>query len=81
MVIPELVARVTLLGPGNKVVARLGDDIQRVSAAKQRSIRSNETLWRNGKFVHPHDACFDGQGNIFVAEWVGSGRVTKLTRV
>lgn len=80
MVVPELVARVTLLGPDNKVVARLGDDIPRVTADKKRAIRSNESLWRDGKFVHPHDACFDGRGNIFVAEWVGSGRVTKLTR-
>jgi hypothetical protein len=28
-----------------------------------------------------HDACFDKDGNIIVAEWVQSGRVTKLRRV
>ena len=81
MVVPELMARVTLLGPDNKVVARLGTDVERVGADKKRAIRSNEKLWRDGRFVHPHDACFDADGNIFVAEWVGSGRVTKLTRV
>jgi len=32
-------------------------------------------------FVHPHDACFDAEGNIFVAEWVNGGRITKLTRL
>ena len=34
-----------------------------------------------GKFLHPHDACFDADGNIFVAEWVASGRITKLRRL
>ncbi|HVJ69698.1 MAG TPA: hypothetical protein VM510_17100, partial [Caulifigura sp.] len=29
----------------------------------------------------PHDACFDPQGNIYVAEWVATGRVSKLKRV
>jgi len=30
--------------------------------------------------VHPHDACFDSDGNLFVAEWVSAGRITKLRR-
>jgi hypothetical protein len=34
-----------------------------------------------GKFVAPHGACFDHNGNIFVVEWVEIGRVTKLRRV
>jgi hypothetical protein len=37
--------------------------------------------WVSGKFLHPHDACFDAAGNIFVAEWVNTGRVTKLRKV
>jgi hypothetical protein len=45
------------------------------------NIRTDEAKWQNGKFVHPHDACFDADGNIFVAEWVATGRVTKLRRV
>lgn len=28
-----------------------------------------------------HDACFDKNGDIFVAEWVETGRITKLTRM
>jgi hypothetical protein len=31
--------------------------------------------------VHPHDACFAPNGDIFVAEWVATGRITKLERV
>ena len=34
-----------------------------------------------GKFVAPHGACFDHEGNIFVVEWVEIGRVTKLRRL
>ena len=44
------------------------------------TIRTDESKWEQGKFVHPHDACFDRDGNIYVAEWVATGRITKLTR-
>ncbi len=85
MVIPELVARVSLLDDKNQVVATLGDDIQRVVADRDANngfvIRTREDQWQQGKFVHPHDACFDADGNIFVAEWVNSGRITRLKRV
>ena len=79
MVIPELHARVTILNGKNEVVARLGDDVKRVTSVK--NIRGDRTKWIDGKFVHPHDACFDAQGSIFVAEWVSGGRVTKLTHI
>lgn len=85
MVVPELVARTTLLDKDNKVIAHLGTDSQRIQKDKADTggfnIRTDEAQWENGKFVHPHDACFDADGNIFVAEWVATGRVTKLTRL
>ena len=81
LLVPELVARVSLLGKDNKVVAHLGDDVARIEADSKRTIRGDESTWKTGKFVHPHDACFDQEGSIFVAEWVGTGRVTKLTRI
>ncbi|MCH7752339.1 MAG: hypothetical protein IH898_09330 [Planctomycetes bacterium] len=85
LLVPELVARVTLLGKNNEVLVHLGTDSERIVADKQESgkyaIRSDELRWRPGKFVHPHDACFDRHGNIFVAEWVGTGRVSKLRRL
>ena len=34
-----------------------------------------------GRFVCPHGACFDSEGNIFVVEWVEIGRVTFLKKV
>ncbi len=81
LVVPELFARVTLLDAKNQVVARLGDDAEHIRGDQKREIRANPTLWQEGKFVHPHDACFDGEGNIFVAEWVGTGRVSRLERL
>jgi hypothetical protein len=81
MVVPELFARVTILDEKNRVVARLGDDSQRIRADGKHQIRRDPTRWQAGRFVHPHDACFDHEGNIFVAEWVGSGRVSKLRRL
>lgn len=81
LLVPELHARVTLLNESNKVVARLGADVKRITGQGKKNIRGNEKLWNDGRFVHPHDACFDQEGNIHVAEWVHSGRVTKLTKV
>ena len=81
MVVPELMARVTLLGPDGTVVARLGDDTERIGEDKEFAIRKDPSRWLGGRFIHPHDACFDHQGNIIVAEWVGTGRVSKLIRV
>lgn len=79
MLVPELNARVTLLGPKNEVVAHLGSDVERIVA--NGDIRNHEDQWIDGKFVRPHDACFDNHGNIFVAEWVSTGRISKLTKV
>ncbi len=85
MLVPELVARVTLLDKNNNVIVHLGTDSERIladkSATKNFSIRANPSRWQPGKFIHPHDACFDTDGNIFVAEWVDGGRVTKLRRL
>ncbi|MFL2484403.1 MAG: hypothetical protein ACJ0KA_08700 [Verrucomicrobiales bacterium] len=80
LLVPELHARVTLLDDKNKVVARLGDDVERVTK-KVKGVRNDSKKWIPGKFVHPHDACFDQDGNIFVAEWVSTGRVSRLRRL
>ena len=79
MVVPELKSCVTLLDEKNKVVARLGRAVARLDEIK--NLRSQPDQWRDGEFVHPHDACFTPAGDIFVAEWVATGRVTKLERV
>lgn len=80
LLIPELHARITLLNAKNEVVARLGDDVERVTK-KVKNVRGDSKKWLDGKFVHPHDACFTPDGDIFVAEWVATGRITKLKRL
>lgn len=84
LLVPDLHARVMLLNSQNKVVANLGLDegwTAQVLEGKPFRIRMEPSSWPAGKFVHPHDACFDKDGNIFVAEWVDAGRITKLKRV
>lgn len=79
MLVPELHARVTLLDKDYNAVARLGDDVDRIKS--ENGIRNDEAKWQAGKFVHPHDACFTPSGDIFVAEWVATGRVTRLKKL
>ena len=82
MVVPDLHCRITLLDKANNVITHLGDDeAWRKKALEQFKMRSQPDQWQPGKFVHPHDACFDEQGNIIVAEWVRTGRVTKLRKL
>lgn len=81
MVVPELLGRVSLLGRDLQVVARLGDNAAAIRADTSFAIRNDPSRWKPGYFVHPHDACFAPDGSIFVAEWVATGRVTKLQRL
>lgn len=83
MLVPDLGARVTLLDGKDNVLVHLGgDEAWRAEVMKDnRKMRSQPERWVAGKFVHPHDACFDADGNILVAEWVATGRVTKLRRL
>jgi len=77
-VVPDLGARVTLLDRDNNVIENLGDDSQSKWGDTRKLSRDQFTP---GKFVCPHGACFDHEGNIFVVEWVEVGRVSKLRRV
>ena len=80
LLVPELHARITLLNEKNEIVARLGDDVERVTK-QVKGVRNDSKKWQQGKFVHPHDACFDSTGNIFVAEWVSTGRISRLNKL
>ena len=82
MMVPDLHCRITLLDKENNVIVHLGDDEQwRKVALDGFKMRGQREKWLPGKFIHPHDACFDKEGNIFVTEWVSTGRVTKLRKV
>ncbi|MFO1019714.1 MAG: peptidase [Planctomycetales bacterium] len=86
LLIPDLHARVTIMDKENNVITHLGYDpewTKEVLGTKEKpfAVRKDASRFVNGRFVHPHDACYDKDGNIFVVEWVTMGRVTKLVRL
>ena len=84
MLVPDLHARITLFDKNNKVITHLGYEeswTKQVLGGGKLTLRLDPKKYRPGRFVHPHDACFDKAGNIYVAEWVPRGRVTFLRKV
>jgi hypothetical protein len=88
LLVPDLHARVSIFDKDNKPIIHLGEDKawreKVVGSLTQKGVtpvRAKPEEWQPGKFVHPHDACYDKDGNIFVVEWVATGRVTWLRRV
>jgi hypothetical protein len=81
MMMPDLKAVVTLFDAKNQPLLQLGDG-QQPDGKTYEGIRNQErSAFTPGKFVAPHAACFDAEGNILVAEWVEVGRVTKLRKL
>lgn len=81
LLVPDLHARVSLFDKNNRLIVHLGHDpewTKQVLGDGKFPVRGNRSLWQAGKFIHPHDACFDRSGNIFVVEWVPGGRVNFL---
>ncbi|HTA41911.1 MAG TPA: twin-arginine translocation signal domain-containing protein [Bryobacteraceae bacterium] len=80
IVVPDLSGPVHILDKDNKVLVSMG-------AAKPDGPKNpprtteDRSSFVPGQFVNPHGAIFDRNGNIFVAEWVEIGRVTKLRKV
>jgi hypothetical protein len=76
LLIPDLESRVTIFDRNNKLIVHLGD------GNHYNGIRDKQReAFTPGKFVAPHSAYYDHDGNIFVVEWVEVGRVTKLRHV
>ena len=83
LLVPELRSRITVLGGDGQPVCVVGDDAEWRAAvgADGNALRRTPDKWQEGRLVHPHDACFDADGNILLAEWVATGRVSKLSPV
>lgn len=82
MLVPDLHARVTIMDANNQVIVHLGyDQAWTDKVLDNFQVRGDVSKWEAGRFIHPHDACYDKDGNIFVVEWVPTGRVTKLRKV
>ena len=80
VVVPDLQSKVVILDKRNHVIASLGDGEYSEDEADKLRVQDRSNFVP-GRFICPHSACFDHEGNIFVVEWVEVGRVTKLRRV
>jgi DNA-binding beta-propeller fold protein YncE len=78
LLVPDLHGRVSIFDRENKLVVHLGDNVDPAKRGRNDLAREG---WVEGQFVAPHGATWDSKGNIYVAEWVRVGRVTKLRRV
>ncbi len=84
LLVPDLHARVTILDKDNNLITHLGYDqswTDEVLGGGALKMRGTPDKWQSGRFIHPHDACYDRAGNIFVVEWVPTGRVSLLRKV
>lgn len=81
MLMPDLKAVVTLFNERNEPVVQLGDGRQPDGKTYEDLRTKDRSAFPAGKFIAPHAAAFDAHGNIYVAEWVEVGRVTRLRLV
>src|SRR6266571_784380 len=78
LAVADLQGRVTILGKDNKVITHLGDN---PDPAKRGKNGVPPEQWVDGQFISPHCPRWDARGNLYVAEWLSNGRITKLKRV
>ncbi|MEM7012765.1 MAG: twin-arginine translocation signal domain-containing protein, partial [Verrucomicrobiota bacterium] len=73
MLIPDLAQSITLQDPDG-TLTHLGKDpkweqtmkeVDEAHKEQKKKVRQLPETWQDGRFVHPHDACFDREGNIF----------------
>jgi hypothetical protein len=82
LLIPDLHGRVTIFDKDNKLITHLGLDGDAKEWKQPEGYPNVPPEQRvAGRFIAPHDACWDAKGNLYVVEWVPQGRVTKLRRV
>jgi hypothetical protein len=84
IVVGELFARLAVVGPDDRLVGYLGQDSEaRHNAGWPNSLEADQFPIRNqhlhpGHFNSPHGLAVDGDGNLYVAEWLIGGRMIKL---
>ena len=78
ILIPDLHGRLTIFDKDNNLVTHLGDNPDPKKRGNH-GVKPNELV--PGEFVTPHQAIWDRAGNIYCAEWLPYGRVTKLKLV
>lgn len=77
--IPDLHSRITILDKNDQLIAHVGEREEGWKIEAWPNI--DHSLRQVGNFTSPHDLHVDVKGNIYLAEWISDGRVTKLQRV
>jgi hypothetical protein len=78
IVIADLQGRVTIIDGENKIIAHLGDNQDPEKRGKN-PIPPDQ--WVDGQFISPHCPRWDAQGNLYILEWLSTGRIDKLKRL
>ena len=78
LLVPDLHGRVTILDEQDQLLVHLGDNPEVEKQPGYPNLPPRDRV--AGKFISPHAAIWDRNGNMYVVEWVSTGRVTKLHR-
>jgi hypothetical protein len=78
LVVADLAGKVTILDRDYQVVTHLGDN---PDPKKRATNQIPPDQWVDGVFISPHCPRWDKHGNLYVHEWLTSGRVIKLKRI
>ena len=87
LIVAELRARLAILDGDDQFVCYLGDNAAVCdlpgwpNEPDERAMAQRTTRLTPGKFNSPHGMAADSSGNIYVAEWLIGGRMTKLAKV
>lgn len=86
LIVGELHARLSVLDRDDRLVCYLGRNDAVCAAAgwpnalNERGVPTRTSRIEPGKFNSPHGLAVDGDGSIYVAEWLIGGRTIKLER-
>ena len=86
LIVAELRARLALVDLQDRLIGYLGANESVCDAPgwpnmlDDQGVPARTTRLEPGKFNSPHGMAADHDGNIYVAEWLIGGRVTKLTK-
>ena len=87
LIVGELCARLSLFDVDDRFICHLGDNKDVAKAEGWPNMRNERgeivrtRRLQPGRFNSPHAIAPDKQGNLYVAEWLIGGRITKLVKV
>jgi hypothetical protein len=78
LLIPDLHGRLTIFDKDNNLITHIGDPSDPAKRGNH-GVKPEQLV--PGEFITPHQAIWDRAGNIYCAEWLPYGRVSKLKLV